>query len=72
MIGTGEFLLREPPMPDTGVGRSSLERNLKKLAPMHIFNVELNVKMFFWDLAILERKSRNLNFFSFQIFFSGI
>ena len=34
---TSEFLPLEPPMPVTGAGKSSLGRDPKKLAPLHIF-----------------------------------
>ena len=37
--GTSEFLPLEPPVPDTGAGKSSLERNHKKLRRLHIFEV---------------------------------
>ena len=37
MSGTSEFLPLEPPVPVTGAGKSSLERNHAKLRRLHIF-----------------------------------
>ena len=37
MSGTSEFLPLEPPVPVTGAGKSSLERNRTKLMRLHIF-----------------------------------
>ena len=34
---TNEFLPLEPPVPVTGAGKSSLRRNQKKMARLHIF-----------------------------------
>ena len=35
--GTSECLPLEPPVPDTGAGKSSLRGNRKKLSRLHIF-----------------------------------
>ena len=35
--GTSEFLPLEPPLPVTGAGKSSLERNHTKFSRLHIF-----------------------------------
>ena len=35
--GTSEFLPLEPPVRDTGAGKSSLRRNYAKLTRLHIF-----------------------------------
>ena len=37
MSGTSEFLPLEPPVRDTGAGKSSLERNQTKFIRLHIF-----------------------------------
>ena len=38
MSGTSEILPLELPVRDTGAGKSSLERNQKKLRRLHIFH----------------------------------